>query len=74
MKLEDMKVYELSMDIGERVWSIVNKWSYFEKDTIGKMLNNYINSIGKYKTKETNQVNEPEIESYSFEDDIFNDI
>ena len=46
MKLEDMKVYELAMDLGEDVWSIVDRWNFFQKDTIGKMLNRYIKSIG----------------------------
>lgn len=38
MKLEELKVYEMSMEMGERVWKIVSKWGYFEKDTIGKQL------------------------------------
>ncbi len=140
MKLEELKVYGLSMEIGERVWSYVNKWDYFEKDTIGKqlvravdsvaanlskgfgrfhykktknfsyysrgslyetktwitkaknrglisekdflifkekinligkMLNNYIKSIGKYQTKDTNKANEPDIEYNTNDDDIF---
>lgn len=32
MKLEDLQVYQLSMDIGEKVWEIVDKWNYFSKD------------------------------------------
>jgi four helix bundle protein len=32
MKLEELQVYQLSMEIGEKIWS------YFEKDTIGKQL------------------------------------
>ncbi len=27
-----------SMEIGERVWSIVSSWDYFAKDTVGKQL------------------------------------
>jgi four helix bundle protein len=38
MKLEELQVYQLSMEIGEKIWSIVIDWSYFEKDTIGKQL------------------------------------
>lgn len=38
MKLEELQVYQLSMGIGEKIWSIVIDWSYFEKDTIGKQL------------------------------------
>ncbi len=36
MKLEDLKVYQLAMNIGERVWLIVSEWDYFAKDTVGK--------------------------------------
>jgi hypothetical protein len=39
MKLEELQVYQLSMEMGERVWNIVIKWDYFPKDTIGKQLN-----------------------------------
>ena len=38
MKLEDLQVYQLSMEVGETVWRIVDGWSYFGKDTIGKQL------------------------------------
>jgi len=132
----------VSMEIGEKIWSIVSKWNCFEKDTvgkqlvraidsvaanlsegfgryhykekknfsyysrgslyetktwiikaknrgliteidfisfrqeinhIGKMLNNYIKSIGNYQTKDKNQVNEPDIDYYTNKDDIFPD-
>ena len=36
MKLEELRVYNMSMEMGEKVWSIVNKWDYFLRDTIGK--------------------------------------
>ena len=32
MKLEEFKVYQLSMDIAEKVWIIVDGWDYFAKD------------------------------------------
>ena len=41
--LEDFKVYNLALQLGEEVWAIVVQWNYFEKDTIG---NGYIKSIG----------------------------
>lgn len=60
MNVEDLKVYELSMSVGERVWEIVSKWNYFEKDTIGKQLVRAVDSIaanlsegfGRYHFKE----------------------
>jgi hypothetical protein len=36
MKLEELQVYQLSMDLGERIWKIVIEWDYFAEDTIGK--------------------------------------
>lgn len=38
MKLEDLQVYNLSMDMAERIWKIVLEWDFFTKDTIGKQL------------------------------------
>jgi four helix bundle protein len=59
--LEDFNVYKLAMKTGEDVWQIVNTWSQFEKDTIGKQLVRAVDSIaanlaeglGRYHTKET---------------------
>lgn len=38
MELEELKVYNQAMDLGEEVWKIVLSWGFFEKDTIGKQL------------------------------------
>lgn len=45
MKLEELRVYQLSMDIGERVWVIVEKWNYFARDTVGKQLVRAVDSV-----------------------------
>lgn len=60
MRLEDFVVYNLSMDLGEEVYSIVVEWNYFDKDTIGKQLIRSVDSIaanlsegvGRYHYKE----------------------
>ena len=60
MKLEEFRVYQLSMDLGEEVWSIVLKWDYFAKDTVGKQMVRSADSIaanlsegyGRYHFKE----------------------
>ena len=31
MRLEELRVYALSMDMGEKVWNIVVGWNYFWK-------------------------------------------
>ena len=38
MTLEELEVYRLAMDIGERVWAEVVLWDFFAKDTVGKQL------------------------------------
>jgi four helix bundle protein len=60
MKLEELQVYGLSMDMAERIWTIVIEWDYFKKDTIGKQLVRAADSIaanlsegfGRYHYKE----------------------
>lgn len=46
MKLEELRVYQLSMKLGEEIWQIVSNWNYFEKDTIGKQFIRSADSIG----------------------------
>lgn len=36
MKIDDLEVYRLAMEIGEEVWQIVSGWTYFEKNTLGR--------------------------------------
>ncbi len=63
MNLEELQVYQLSMEFGEKIWSIVVKWNYFEKDTVGKQLVKSADSIaanlsegfGRYFYKENRQ-------------------
>jgi four helix bundle protein len=60
MKLEELNVYKLSMDMAEKIWEIVVKWDYFTKDTVGKQLIRAADSIaanlsegfGRYHYKE----------------------
>ncbi|MGD8779250.1 MAG: four helix bundle protein [Ignavibacteria bacterium] len=60
MELEELQVYKLSMELGEKIWDIVIQWSYFEKDTIGKQLVKAADSVaanisegyGRYHFKE----------------------
>ena len=45
MDLDDLKVYQLSMELGERVWHLVTPWDYFAKDTLGKQVVRSADSI-----------------------------
>ena len=65
MNLEELKVYQLAMDIGESCWNIVTNWDYFQKDTIGKQMVRSADSIaanisegfGRYHFKENKNFN-----------------
>ena len=35
LRLEDLEVYKVAMEVGEIVWEIVSRWGYFEKKTFG---------------------------------------
>ena len=60
MKLEELNVYNLSMEMGERAWTIVKTWDYFSRETIGKQLVRAADSVaanlsegfGRYHYKE----------------------
>lgn len=62
-KLDDLQVYQLAMDMGERICDVVASWTYFEKDTIGKQLTRAADSVaanisegfGRYFYKENKQ-------------------
>ena len=45
MKLEELRVYQLSMNLAEEVWEIVIKWDYFAKDGVGKQLLKAVDSV-----------------------------
>lgn len=45
LKLEELEVYKVSMEIGDLVWQIVIKWDYFEKKTLGAQFVDAADSI-----------------------------
>lgn len=63
MKLEEIRTYQLAMEMAERIWDIVVRWNYFEKDTVGKQLVKAADSIaanlsegyGRFYYKENKQ-------------------
>jgi four helix bundle protein len=60
LRLEDLKVYQLAMEIGSDIWLLVEDWSTFAKDTLGKQITRSADSIalniaegyGRYHFKE----------------------
>lgn len=45
LKLEDLEIYQLALEIGEYVWTIVAKWEYFSKSTVGRQFADASDSI-----------------------------
>ncbi len=45
LRLEDLEVYKVAIEIGEIVWSVVEKWEYFPKKTLGAQYVNAADSI-----------------------------
>lgn len=45
IKLEDLEVYKVAIEIGEAVWSLTKNWDFFNKDTLGKQIVRSADSI-----------------------------
>ena len=43
---EKLEVYQLAEKLANEIWSIVNRWDYFAKDTVGKQIVRSADSIG----------------------------
>lgn len=60
MRLDDLQIYRLAMELGDDVYDIVSKWNYFSKETVGKQLVRSADSVaanisegfGRYHFKE----------------------
>jgi four helix bundle protein len=65
IKLIELEVYKSALEIGDKVWEIVNQWDYFNKDTLGKqfvraadsMALNIAEGYGRYFYKENKNFN-----------------
>ena len=63
LKLEELEVYRLAMEIGEEVWKTVDDWKPFAKRTVGEQLVEAADSIaanlskgyGRFHYKENKQ-------------------
>lgn len=61
--LEELDVYNLSNELADEIWDIVVNWSYLAKDTVGKQIIRFADSIsaniaegyGRYFYKENRQ-------------------
>ena len=65
IKLIDLEVYKVAMQIGDNIWDIVDKWDFYNKDTLGKqfvkaadsMALNIAEGYGRYFYKENKNFN-----------------
>ncbi|TAN37259.1 MAG: four helix bundle protein [Verrucomicrobia bacterium] len=46
LSFEKLEVYQLAEKLADDIWSIISKWEYFEKETLGKQLTRAADSIG----------------------------
>lgn len=57
---ENLRIYQLSEDLADMIWRIVEKWNHFERNTVGKQIVRSADSIeaniaegaGRYTFKE----------------------
>jgi len=43
---EDLRVYQMSEELADAVWDVVQRWSILAKDTVGKQMIRAADSIG----------------------------
>jgi four helix bundle protein len=66
MKLEDFKVYQMAMEMGEEIWKIVIKWDYFAKDTVGKQFVRSIDSVAANLSEGFGRYHYLEVKHFSY--------
>ena len=64
--LEDFKAYNKAMDVGEKIWDVAAKWSFFEKDTVGKQLVRAVDSIAANLSEGLGRYHFKEIKNFSY--------
>ena len=66
MKLENLEIYNLAMDLGETVHEQVIKWDYFQKDTIGKQLVKAVDSVAANLSEGVGRFHYKEKKNFSY--------
>ncbi len=51
LSVKDIDCYKSAFDLSNKIWALVAKWSYFEKDTIGKQFVRSIDWLDKAKAR-----------------------
>ena len=65
-RLEDFKVYNRAMNLGEEIFKIVSTWDSFGKDTIGKQLVRAVDSIAANLSEGLGRYHYKEVKNFSF--------
>jgi len=45
-RFEDLRVFQLAERLADNVWDIVNSWTYFDKNTVGRQWVDAADSVG----------------------------
>lgn len=56
MKIEDLEIYNLSMNFSDKVWNMVCQWEYFAKDTVGKQWVRAADSVDATSVKDLEDI------------------
>ncbi|HBG41203.1 MAG TPA: hypothetical protein DDW85_07290 [Porphyromonadaceae bacterium] len=51
MTIDDLEMYNLSMDFSDKVWNRVCRWEHFAKDALGKQWVRAADSVDANKSK-----------------------
>ncbi|CAN5734814.1 hypothetical protein BH24ACI2_BH24ACI2_14040 [soil metagenome] len=50
---ENLRIYQLSEELADKIWKIVGEWNNFSRDTVGKQIARSADSIGANIAEET---------------------
>jgi len=66
MKLEELSVYNLAMELGEEIWEIVRRWDHLEWDTMGKQLIRAIDSVAANLSEGFGRYHYKDVKNFGF--------
>jgi len=66
MELEELNIYRIAIELGEEVNSIVDKWEYFSKKTVGIQLVRAADSIAANIAEGYGRFHFKEVNNFSF--------
>ena len=64
--LDEFKTYKKAIEVAERIYNIVYKWNYFDKDTVGKQLIRAVDSIAANLSEGLGRFHYKEIKNFAY--------